>query len=77
MKIIFKIFFCFFILFGNNAYSQKFSVDNINKEISPSWTDTIYSKGTDSKALILFMPGGGGQPGSRDFFINVINTKFL
>jgi hypothetical protein len=81
MKIIFKIFFCFFILFGNNAYSQKFSIDNINKEISPSWTDTIYLKGTDSKALILFMPGGGGQPGSRDNFVNTLNflkskTKF-
>lgn len=81
MKIIFKIFFCFFILFGNNAFSQKFSVDNINKDISPTYTETIYSKGTDSKALILFMPGGGGQPGNRDNFINTLSfltnkTKF-
>lgn len=81
MKIFFKFFFCFFILFENDAFSQKFSVDNINKEISPSSTDTIYLKGTDSKALILFMHGGGGQPGNRDNFVNTLNfltskTKF-
>jgi len=62
-KILNKIFFVTFIFLNlqniSSAYEQV-QIDYPDKSANQPATSTYYFKGTNSKALILFLPGGDG-----------------
>ena len=62
-KILNKIFFVTFIFLNlqniSSAYEQV-QIDYPDKSANQPTTSTYYFKGTNSKALILFLPGGDG-----------------
>ena len=71
-----KIITFLFLIYSNITKADSFFIDSINED-NKTPTQIHYFKGTNSKALILNLPGGNGGPnaGSPNYWHNNIFIK--